>query len=190
MIGICSLVDEVEDWADPLVAEIKKWEPDMRVAMHVSKPGEGSYAASINTLAKLWLQNPSDPWFIPMNADIQCYGPLQASLDQMPPNKLYGSTINQRDGLHWIDGWIYFISRQVWEEVGEFDENFKIAGFEDADYTWRAIARGIPIAKVLLPFKHFKASPRMRVANFWQIRKENQAYLVKKHNLGEEWSYR
>ena len=190
MIGVCSLDHEVEEWAEPLISEIKTWNPDMCVAIHVAIPGEGSYAASMNELARLWLQDPDDPWFIPMNADVSCYGAIQAYLDRMPPNKLYGSTINEWDGLHWIDGWIYFISRQVWAEVGEFDENFKIACFEDADYTWRAIAKGIPIAKVLLPFKHFKASPRMRVENFWKIRKENQVYLIDKHNLGEEWSYR
>ena len=191
MIGIVSLRDDSKVWAEPLVEDIERYEPDVNVAVEIAYPGEGSYAASINMLARRWLKDyPDDPWFMPMNADISCAGPFQTFLDQMPQEKLYGMTINTRGDLTWIDGWIYVISRQVWDKVGEFDENFKIACFEDADYTWRAAQEGISIAKVTLPFLHHRASPRMRVSNFWQIRKENQAYLVKKWNLGEEWSYR
>ena len=190
MIGIVSLVDDVKTWAEPLIADIEREEPDMEYQLSTARPGEGSYAASINELGRWWYETTDDKWFIPMNADISLHGPFQAYLDRMPTNKLYGMTINTREGLNWIDGWIYVISREVWEAVGEFDENFKIACFEDADYSWRAIEVGYPLAKVNFPFHHHRASPRMRVKNFWKIRKENQAYLVEKYGLGKEWSYR
>jgi len=129
MIGIVSLIDDVETWANPLIADIEREEPDMSWGIEVAKPGEGSYAASINVLGRHWYENTDDKWFIPMNADVSLHGSIQAYLDRMPTNKLYGMTINTRGDLQWVDGWIYVISREVWEQVGEFDENFKIACF-------------------------------------------------------------
>ena len=191
MIGICSLEDDVDTLAVPLMEEFAKYEPDMNVAITVSKPGEGSYAESINDLAKVWKElYPDDTWFIPMNPDVELGGPIQDRLDKMPTDKLYGLTINEKFDLQWIDGWIYFISQEVWEKVGPFDEKFKIACFEDADYTWTAQKAGVGIAKVTMPMKHHRASPRMRVPNFWKVRKDNQSYLSRKWNLGKEWSYR
>lgn len=190
MIGIVSLEDDVEQWAIPLIREIHEHEPNARVVLEVVKPGEGSYAASMNTLASMWLSEFDDDYFIPMNADVSCRAPFLENVATVPQTMLCGATINERDGLSWIDGWIYIIPRQVWNTVGEFDENFKIACFEDADYTWRAEAEGFDISKVNLPFVHYRASPRMRVKDFWKIRKQNQAYLAEKWNLGDEWRYR
>jgi len=190
MIGIVSLTDDVRTWAKPLIADIAKHEPEMEVRLEVSEPGEGSYAASINQLGRYWFNETEDEWFIPMNADVALKGPFSEDLAKMDPKALWGMTINRKGEIGWIDGWIYFISRYVWETVGEFDEVFKIACFEDADYTWRAALMDIEIGKVQFPFIHHQASPRMRVKNFWKIRKENQAYLIKKYDLGEEWSYR
>jgi len=191
MIGIVTLKEDSKTWAEPLVEEIQKFEPDYPVAVEVAYPGKGSYAASINNLARRWIEDyPEDPWFFPMNADVSMISPFDTETWNAPKDKLYGCTVNTRGDLMWLDGWIYMISRKVWETVGEFDENFKIACFEDADYTWRAVKAGIGIAKVTLPFLHHRASPRMRVPDFWKIRKENQAYLIEKWDLPEEWSYR
>ena len=190
MIGIVSLENDVETWANPLIADIAKYEPDVEVRLTVSEPGEGSYAASINELGNYWYNETTDPYFMPMNADVTCFGKFAENILKVPETTLCGMTINERDGLTWIDGWMYIIPRAVWKGVGEFDENFQIACFEDADYTWRARQEGFRIAHVTLPFHHHQASPRMRVKNFWKIRKENQVYLIKKWDLGPEWSYR
>jgi hypothetical protein len=178
-------------WAVPLLEDLAKYEPDMLASINVSKPGEGSYSQSINELGRMFLEETDDDWFIPMNADVSCTGPFQHHLDEMDQSKIYGPTINTRGDLQWIDGWLYLIPREVWKEVGEFDEQFKIACFEDADYTWRCAQAGVGVAKVSgFPFKHHQASPRMRVPNFWKIRKQNQAYLREKWDLGDDWSYR
>jgi len=191
LIGIVSLEDDVEMWAVPLLEDLAKHEPGMLASINVSRPGEGSYAQSINELGDAFMKETLDQWFLPMNADVSCTGPFSDFLDTLDPNILYGPTVNTRGALSWLDGWLYIISRQVWEKVGRFDENFKIACFEDADYSWRARDAGVDVAKVSgLPFKHHQASPRMRVPNFWKIRKENQSYLRDKWNLGDNWSYR
>lgn len=49
----------------------------------------------------------------------------------------------------------YLIRRECWEKVGPFDENFKVAFYEDNDYhvrMWRAGIRGVCIG---IPFWHF-----------------------------------
>ena len=191
MIGIVSLTDDVETWAIPLMEDLAEHDPDILVSLNVAEPGEGSYAQSINELAEVWLNDTKDEWFVPMNADVSCHGPITEIFESLESDKIYAPTINEKGDHRWIDGWLYIISREVWERVGKFDEKFKIACFEDADYTWRAVEAGVGITQISgLPFYHHKASPRMRVPNFWKIRKENQAYLVQKWNLGDEWSYR
>ena len=190
MIGIVSLTDDVITWAKPLIRDIERHEPDMEVILQVSEPGEGSYAASINKLAKYWIEETDDEWFLPMNADVELEKPFSHIFPDTPTDRLYGCTINTQQGRSWIDGWIYLISREVWEKVGEVDENFKIACFEDADYTWRAEKLGIEVYRISLPFIHHRASPRMRVSNFWKIRKENQNYLIEKYDLDDDWRYR
>lgn len=190
MIGIVTLEGQSKAWAEPLAEEIAKYEPNLPVATVVAKPGEGSYAACINQLAERWVRDYDTPFFIPLNDDVSCAGTFWASVKRLPPDVLYGMTANRGGKKTWLDGWIYFISREIWDTVGPFDENFAIAGFEDADYTWRALSHGYKFATVKAPFKHFKNSPRLKVPNFWEIRQQNMEYLKKKHNLPDDWSYR
>jgi len=48
----------------------------------------------------------------------------------------------------------FLIRREVWEKVGEFDENFAVAFCEDNDYHCRMHKAGIPAVCVGVPFFH------------------------------------
>ena len=183
MIGIVSLNDDVEKWAVPLMEQIKSYEPSVETRLQVAWPGVGGYAASMNELARYWIEHTTDEWFMPMNADVSCSGSFMAKVNSYSRDCLYCLDSNQRDNRFWVEGWFYLISRALWQDVGEFDENFKISAFEDADFTWRAADAGYGLVGITLPFKHEKDNPRRRVPGFSSTRDANFDYLVRKWNL-------
>jgi GT2 family glycosyltransferase len=113
-----------------------------------------------------------------INNDVLCEGPYKDSLDLYSQDSLYGNQLHVRE-VTWFDGWLMLISRKIWDDVGEFDEGFKIAGFEDADYCMRA--KNYDLNEARLPFVHLKDSGRVREPNYQKIRQENIDYLISKH---------
>ena len=72
-----------------------------------------------------------DDWIIIINNDVLCTGPIDVS--QLDKNTIYGAKKHERWGREWLDGWIFVFHRDLWNDVGEFDEGFEVAAFEDAD---------------------------------------------------------
>lgn len=79
----------------------------------------------------------------------------------------------------------YLIRREVWEKVGRFDENFKVAFSEDQDYHVRLFNAGIVAEALELPFLHYgsmtiknsEPSEQKRIAHQAEL---NRAYFKKK----------
>lgn len=77
------------------------------------------------------------------------------------------------------------ISRAVWEEVGEFDEGFWPAFFEDNDYHWRCKLAGIPWDEVLVDTEHvgsgtLKADPAFATAH-------TNAFAINADRYRQKW---
>ena len=118
-------------------------------------------------------------WLIIINNDVLCTGKIDtAKLDK---NTIYGAKKHERWGREWLDGWIFVMHRDLLEDVGEFDENFKVAAFEDADYCFRAQDKGYKVEVIDLPFIHLETSDRLKVDGGW--RQDNLDYLKEKHGL-------
>lgn len=63
--------------------------------------------------------------------------------------------IDMGQGVGGTDFSCFIVSPRVYEKVGEFDENFKIAYFEDNDYYYRLKLAGyLPLSDGLIPFYH------------------------------------
>lgn len=127
-------------------------------------------------------------WILIMNSDVRCDKSFIEELENLDPNTLYGNKIHKQHKqtkmpIPFIDGWIYAIPGKIIDEVGAFDEEFKIAGFEDADYCLRAFDKGYVTRQSNLPFTHLEHRPRKKTEGYTQIRLDNLAYLKNKHNL-------
>jgi len=159
-----------------------------------------SYAKAINKgLEVLWnfKERPAETgipsnveWVIITNNDVLCTGSFINYLKTLDKNTLYGNKIHSnfpkfKHPVPFIDGWIYAIPVEAVEKIGFFDENFKIAGFEDADYCFRGAWKGYDIQQSKLPFVHLEERIRKTFDNYRKHRLDNMTYLVRKHNL--EW---
>lgn len=186
----------INDWnkyTKPLINSIQAHEPSARLVVVdnasfpeypqgavydvVRLPELVSYAAAIN--AGIRAAGSAD-YYIVLNNDVCCDGKFLDLVRQQPDDMLAGNLLNHRYGWSWIDGWHYCIPRRIWREVGEFDEQFEVAAYEDADYCIRAENAGYEIAQSNHPFKHLFAHTRYDVDRFWQRRQKNLKYLLRK----------
>lgn len=145
-----------------------------------------SYAEAINH--GLFILNEYPEWLIVVNNDVICDGPFHEYLEGLDEYRIYGNTLHYKHRRFsfptpWIDGWIYAVPRRVLEAVGKWDERFKIAGFEDADYCFRAFEKGFKVEESKLPFTHLEEHIRKTFNNYPKHREDNMRYLIKKHNL-------
>ena len=110
----------------------------------------------------------------------------------MTQDTLWGNQLITYKDMRWLGLWLFAIPREVRNEVGLFDENFEICGFDDCDYCLRAAKLGFRIEKSSLPVTHHWGKTRWGIPGYEEIRLKNKAYLEAKHNLkiGEQkdWS--
>jgi hypothetical protein len=135
-----------------------------------------SYAGAINR----FIQSEDADWYVILNNDILCHGSVPTHLD---PMTLHGKKLRSQNGVEWVDMWILLISRQAYETVGEFDENFKMGGFEDADYCIRAKEHGIGVALADLPFTHLAKGNRWSFPGYDVQRHANIELIKQKHGV-------
>jgi GT2 family glycosyltransferase len=122
-------------------------------------------------------------WLVFMNNDVICTGLFQYQLASLPQDTIYGVDMLDWWGRRWLDGWIMAIPRPVWEAVGLFDENFVYAGFEDADYCFRALEMGYKVEAHPLPFVHKELHSRFTMPGYMAQRERNIEYLCEKWDI-------
>ena len=118
-----------------------------------------------------------------MNNDVLCLAPFAETLKALSKKAIHGKDPIDWWGRHWLDGWIMVIPRTVWKKVGEFDPAFTFAGFEDADYCFRAEEKGYAVNVTDLPFEHKELHSRFSMPNYMAQRERNIEYLCKKWGI-------
>jgi GT2 family glycosyltransferase len=198
-------IGQWEEYTKPLIESIREYESNVSIVIvdnggnydldqlayfpvrvyHLVTPLV-SYASAINVGLDILVGD--EDWIIVMNNDVLCTGHFVEYLSKLDTDTLYGNNIHHKSRYFipkapWIDGWIYAIPNKIFTEVGDWDENFKRASFEDADYSYRAVELGYKIGKSDLPFKHLQESIRKTFDDFKQSRFDNIKYLMEKHGL-------
>lgn len=190
VVGIVGF-GEWEEHTSPFMQSIFRYEPCADVVVidqgsptpypemaHVHRIGNIGYAHGLNKAIEY--AGGAD-WYILVNHDVRCEGPFISKFKKINPYMLYGLQYNSNaQAGKYIEGWIYVLSKQVLDEVGLFDEEYKIAGYEDVDYTMRARLSGIPIGIVELPFRHKKSNMRQNKERYPEIRMENRKHFERK----------
>ncbi len=81
-----------------------------------------------------------------------------------------------------LAGWCFVLSRQVWDEIGRFDETFNPAFFEDTDYFHRAWLLGVELSPV--PAAAVKHSRRTSARH-----QPHMDWLFQAHRLKYGWKH-
>lgn len=197
-------VGQWEEYTKPLIQSIKKHEPGADVVVcdngnkipkvekenisvdFVTPQELVCYATAINMCVLSYVDF---DWFIIMNNDVRCDGPFIDYVKTLRTDTIYGNKLHPKfhkkftSTTQFIDGWIYAIPKQAINDVGLWDGNFKIAGFEDADYCIRADEVGYMVRKSKLPFTHLEEHIRTTFDSYKKHRLDNIEYLKKKHGL-------
>jgi hypothetical protein len=123
-------------------------------------------------------------WAILTDTDVLCRGPFLKMVELFDPHFIYGQQAFLQDDFSWFDGWLFCISRQVWNAVGPFDEDFKVTGaFQDLDYCLRAKKAGFGLRQCFLPFTHLEANTTHGSPSFWENREYNRQLIFDKHGI-------
>lgn len=199
MISLITVgIGDWERWTLPLIDSIRKFEPDVPIVVvdnasdppypadprvQIIRTRRTSYAAAMNTGIRL---APESTHYIVINNDVLCEGPFVHLAEQQPQSVLAGNWLNRKFGRAWIDSWHWCIPKAVRRVVGEFDEGYKIAGFEDADYCFRAEQKGFIIRQSDQPFRHLVGRIRWTLKGYGNQRQENLKRLINKFDLGRD----
>ena len=185
-----------ERWTLPAIQSIKEHEPNARVVV-VDAASETPYPIEEGVQVVRLDDSPSysyainrgikaagmADWYLILNNDIQFLEPIAEQIAKLDDSFLYGRHIIQGNGYRWLGLWLALISSKVWERVGEFDEGFKMCGFDDADYCIRAKHLGVDTLHVPLNIHHYEGKTRFGLPEYKKVREENALYFVSKHGF-------
>ena len=186
-------INQWEQYTKKLVEQIRKHEPYVEIIMVDNGSAEPyprcltairvriketvCYSEAINR--GVWAS--SSDWIMWMNNDISCTGKFASHVAAQKKDALYSRQIIEEAGHIWFGNWIGAVHKDVWNDVGEFDTNFKVCGFEDCDYSMRAYELGYETRPIELPFIHHWGRTRWEIPGYAATRDHNIDYFESKH---------
>lgn len=186
---ICTSFREQASYVRLLRASVGAHEPSVKVNWETSTdPCAKAQNIAIKRAINIgYLTGQVPDWYLVTDVDVICKAPFVDILKFCDPYILWGNKIHPAGTYGsitgWIDGWIMAISRKMWQEVGEYDENFLGSGFEDADYCFRAQKQGYSIGNAGFPFHHLEAGVKNIITpKYGSVRQKNLDYLKEKHH--------
>jgi len=162
------------DHATPLIAEVRKFEPDIEIILadcNSTPPYEPSPDYKLLKIPKPFnlprmyntsIREAKGDWLMIANDDVTCFGPFSNKIQSIEDK---GNLYTNRKGRKIIDphhvrvwvvhGWLMILHRELYERMGEFDESYAMTGV-DLEYSIRAKDMGIEIVPLYLPLKHVR----------------------------------
>ena len=207
-MNINAVIIGVNEWAKytlPAVLSIEKNDPDLNIILvdNGSQPPYGiknvnivrleetvCYAAALNA----GIHADKADWYVLLNNDILLRKPIAWRFEDLDPAKFYGFYLWDKPGampeITYLSGWCMLLSHQVFELIGDFDENLRPMYFEDADYSYRCTKAGVPLVSLdrddwgIYHIEDERHKERRQYMIKHQAeRKANRDYLRKKHGL-------
>ena len=196
-------LNEWEKFTLPMLNSAKKNDPELKLYLVdngsaqpypqvsgvnlIRNKQKDSYAVGLN----LGIKSAGEAdWYMLINNDTLIDKPITKRIEKLDPNALYGFFIREsRDDLFpwsYLSSWCYFLSRQVWEKIGAFDENCRPLYFEDADYTMRCMKEGIRITLLSREdwgIQHLEDAKHPERKDGFKARPELRKYILAKHGF-------
>jgi hypothetical protein len=191
-------IGDWERWTLPLINSIRDHEPDVPIIViangaepaypftylaRIIHTPRMSYPAAMNTGI---IVAPPSGYYIVINNDVLCTGSFTEKVIMQGQDVLAGNWLNEKFGRKWIDSWHWCIPVKVWQTIGQFDEEYEICGFEDADYCFRAEKEGFTIAQSHHPFIHLEGRIRFTLDGYGEQRRKNLNRLMDKFKLRKQ----
>lgn len=179
------------DFATAYAESIHRWEPTVQVvSINTETEADYRYTRALNAGAK---QAVGD-WLLFSNDDILCTGKFLRQVEQFERGSIYGMELRQKTKAGWgadveyLYGWILLMHRELFEDVGPFEEFYLHAGFDDIDYCWRAQQLGYGLVVAPLPFVHLADQPggkhrRYEVPGYREQMARSKRFFIGKTNL-------
>jgi GT2 family glycosyltransferase len=158
-------------------------EPPYPQTLDVDRTKRLCYSAAINHGARLanTLMIPAPDWLVILSNDVLCTGPFAHMLAALPDDRIAGPEYTSNMGYNYLMGWCVCIPRRVWDAVGGWDENFRMASWEDVDYAYMTREAGYHVTHMPeLPFTHLDQRQRHAMPTFWQDDLHNFRYFSEK----------
>lgn len=115
------------------------------------------------------------------------YKPLVEELQNITTGVVFPLTWNYRDQDGYnpqLSGFFWMIRKEIFDEIGEFDQAFGIANFEDSDYFKRLQNKGYELVCCSgSKIKHFSRATCDKTPEVKEIYKRNEDYYFKKHKV-------
>lgn len=193
------------DYAEAYIESVNRHEPGVEIILvdngsqipyppgnykliRVDPSKNYNYMQALNMGAK----EATGDWLIFSNDDVLCKGNFADVVQSQPYNGMYGMEVRQKPArwgagreFCYIYGWLMIMHRAVFEIVGNFDEYYLHAGFDDIDYSWRCQEIGIPVKALDLPFVHLADEPdnfhrRTTVEGYKENMERSKAHFLEK----------
>ncbi|HOJ01295.1 MAG TPA: glycosyltransferase [Anaerolineaceae bacterium] len=194
------------DFATPYIESVLRYEPNTEIILvdngspepypsscdyhliRIDPTEHYNYMAALNAGARA----AHGDWLMFSNDDVLCKGAFAKTIESQSFSWLYGMEVREKPAkwgagkdFCYVYGWLLIMHRAVWEIVGEFDEYYLHAGFDDLDYSWRCQEKGVPLKILDLPFVHLADQPgnfhrRMTVEGYKENMKRSKAHFLEK----------
>lgn len=188
-------IDGWEKYTHPLICSLQEHEPGIDIVLidNASKepyPDDFSYltirtnrlcySKAINEAAK-WANLEDPEWYLVLSNDVLCTGPFVHLLPQH--DMLVGPLLKENQGWQYLEGWCVFAPKAIWEDLGGWDENFRVSSWEDVDFSVSALEKQWDVVEDrTLPFVHLDQRQRFTlIENYWSSEEHNVRYFREKH---------
>lgn len=201
-MNIAAIIVGIDGWENytlPLVESLHRHELDCRVVVvdNQSSPPYPYYADSAiapwNSIVRTErlcysaainrgkrMAGDAD-WYIVLSNDVLCTGPFAHILEAWGDDVILGPRLMENMGYRYLEGWCVAIPHRVWDAIGGWDENFRMASWEDVDIAYSAAEAGFSLAHVVdFPFVHLDQRQRHGMDEFWSADLHNFRYFTEK----------
>lgn len=147
------------------------------------------YSAAINKGKAVLDKLGKFDWYIVLSNDVLCTGPFAHILEGYDGNDLVGpllleTPIPGMGMVPYIEGWCMIFSRQIWEAIGGFDENYIMSSFEDVDVSHEARKAGFGLLEDKeLPFTHLDQKQRFYLPGYGGSEEHNIRHFMRKNGV-------
>lgn len=193
-----------EEYTLPFIVSLKKYAPAINIicvdngssypdfpgVKMVRTPEVVSLPAAFNVGLH---ETPDSDWYITSSNDMLITKPLDlARIEALPNDSLYSfvHVVDALYGFEYIENWMLFTPRRVYEAVGEWDEAFAPMWFEAADYSIRAKKAGYKWTildrddwGVFHREEERMTERKAYMREHMQERLANREYLMRKHGI-------
>lgn len=130
-----------------------------------------------------------------LNNDIVIKGdylsPLEKALSDNPKSLVGAQLVNTDTGwnvfgdvlIEYLIGWCLAMSKEVYEDIGGFDERYTPADYEDSDLCYAAVQQGYTLEQVFVPLQHLGNQTGKLLPDRRKITEQNRVKFAEKWGL-------